>query len=95
MMLTTSKQRNANPTSAKIMPPTPPTIDAPSSDSWMFLDLKTAATTRPTTKKITKKIASPPTPSLNQLILDQEKLDRMNQMDFRGFGSSTLNSSKQ
>jgi len=94
-MLTTSKQRNANPTSANIMPPIPPTIDAPSSDSWMFLDLKTAATTRPTTKKITKKIASPLTPSLNQLILDQEKLERMNQMDFRGFGSSTLNSSKQ
>lgn len=94
-MLTTSKQRNANPASATIMPPTPPTIDAPSSDSLMFLDLKTAATTRPTTKKITKKIASPVTPNWIQLILDQRKLERMNQIDFRGFGSSTLNSSKQ
>ena len=45
--------------------------------------------------KIPKKIASPPAANLNQLILDQEKLERMNQMDFRGFGSSTLNSSKQ
>ncbi len=95
MMLTTNKQRNANPMSAKIMPPTPLTINAPNSDSWMFLDLKTAATTRPTTKNITKKIESPVTPNWTQLILDQEKLEIMNQMDLRGFGSSTLNSSKQ
>ena len=44
---------------------------------------------------IPKKIESPPAPSANQFILDQEKLVRMNQMDFRGFGSSTLNSNKQ
>lgn len=62
----------------------------------LFLDLfKTTASTRLQTKMIPKKIARPPTPSLIQLILDQEKLVRMNQMDFRGFGSSTLNSNKQ
>ena len=88
-MLRTNKQRNASPMSATITPPTPPTIEAPSSDSWMFLDLKTAAITRPQTKKIPKKIASPLTPSLNQLILDQVKLS------FRFFGSSTLNSRVQ
>ena len=77
------------------MPPTPLTIDKPNSDSWMFLDLKTTATTRPTTKKITKKIASPLTPNWIQLILDQEELERMNQMDLGGFGCSTLNSSWQ
>jgi hypothetical protein len=55
----------------------------------MFVDLKTAAITSPQTKKIPKKIASPLTPSLNQLILDQEKLS------FRFFGSSTLNSRVQ
>ena len=62
----------------------------------LFLDLfKTTASTRAQTKMIPKKIESPPAPSANQFILDQEKLVRMNQMDFRGFGSSTLNSNKQ
>jgi hypothetical protein len=62
----------------------------------LFLDLfKTTASPIPQTKIIPKKIARPPTPSLNQLIFDQEKLVRMNQIDFRGFGSSTLNSRVQ
>lgn len=62
----------------------------------LFLDLfKTTASTIPQTKMIPKKIERPPTPSLIQLILDHLKLVRMNQMDFRFFGSSTSNSNEQ
>ena len=96
-MLSKSKHINASPMSATITPPAPSTIAFPKSISWMlFLDLfKTTASTSPQTKMIPKKIESPPTPILNQLILDHLKLVRKNQMDFRFFGSSTLNSKLQ
>ena len=96
-MLSKSKHINASPMSATITPPAPSTIAFPKSISWMlFLDLfKTTASTSAQTKMIPKKIESPPTPSLNQLILDHLKLVRKNQMDFRFFGSSTLNSKLQ